>query len=103
MSVQVLTSTFWPMTHTPAPCNFTPEMLKSCSAFERFYLSRHSGRKLSWQPSLGSSDVRVTFTHSETAKTRTHDLNVSTYALVILMQFETLGKDEFLTYAVRSH
>lgn len=39
--------------------------------------------------------MRVTF------KNQTHDLNLSTYALVILLQFESLGADDFLTYAVR--
>jgi cullin 3 len=36
--------------------------------------------------------VRVTF------KTRKHDLNVSSLALVILLLFEDLGEGEFLTY-----
>jgi cullin 3 len=41
---------------------------------------------------LGSADVRVTF------KARKHDLNVSSFALVILLLFENLGEGEFLTY-----
>ena len=69
-------------------------MVKSCNAFERFYLSRHNGRRLSWQPSLGNADVRVRF------KSKSHDLNVSTYALVILLLFETLGPEDILTYEV---
>jgi len=69
-------------------------MIKSCKSFERFYLSRHSGRRLTWQPSLGNADVRVSF------KNKKHDLNVSTLALVILLLFEDLDDDEFLTYDV---
>ncbi|KAG9051559.1 Cullin-3 [Tulasnella sp. UAMH 9824] len=92
ISVNVLTSTFWPMALKPAPCNFPPSMVDSCKVYDRFYQSRHTGRKLSWQPSMGSADVRATF------KTRTHDLNVSTFALVILLLFENLGEGEFLTY-----
>lgn len=92
ISVNVLTSTFWPMGLKPAPCNFPSSMVESCKVYDRYYQSRHSGRKLSWQPSMGSADVRATF------KTRTHDLNVSTYALVILLLFENLGDGEFLTY-----
>lgn len=94
LSVQVLTSTFWPMPHASAPCRFSNDMVKSCNAFERFYLSRHNGRRLSWQPSLGNADVRVRF------KSKSHDLNVSTYALVILLLFETLGPEDILTYEV---
>lgn len=69
-------------------------MVKSCKSFELFYFSRHSGRRLTWQPSLGNADVRVSF------KSRSHDLNVSTFALVVLLQFEDLPEGEFLTYEV---
>lgn len=69
-------------------------MGKACKSFEQFYLSRHSGRRLTWQFSLGNADVRVRF------KTRNHDINVSTFALVILLLFEDLPDDEFLTYGV---
>lgn len=65
-------------------------------AFERFYLSRHSGRRLTWQPSLGNADVRVAF------KSRRYDLNVSTFALIILLLFEDLPDDGFLEYQVRA-
>ncbi|THG92768.1 hypothetical protein EW026_g8250 [Hermanssonia centrifuga] len=92
ISVIVMTSTFWPTSHSPATCTF-PEELTGCSKqFEQFYLSRHSGRRLTWQPSLGNADVRVSF------KARKHDLNVSTFALVILLLFEDVGDGEFLTY-----
>lgn len=92
INVTVMTSTFWPMSYAPIPCTFPSLLLKACKSFEQFYLSRHSGRKLTWQPSLGNADVRVAF------KARKHDLNVSTFALVILLLFENLGEGEFLTY-----
>ncbi|KAF8656825.1 hypothetical protein AX16_002373 [Volvariella volvacea WC 439] len=93
LSVIVMTSTFWPMSHSPSPCSLPLQLLKACKSFEQFYLSRHSGRRLTWQPSLGNADVRVTF------KARKHELNVSTFALVILLLFEELGDDDFLTYS----
>jgi len=43
---------------------------------------------------MGNADVRVSFDK------KTHDLNVSTFALVILLLFENLPNDEFLTYEV---
>ena len=72
-------------------------MLKACQSFEQFYLSRYSGRRLTWQLHLGNADVRVAF------KSRSHDLNVSTYALVILLLFENLEEEGFLTYEVRRY
>ncbi|KAF5377370.1 hypothetical protein D9757_008038 [Collybiopsis confluens] len=92
ISVIVMTSTFWPMSHSSSPCNLPHQLLNATKPFERFYLSRHSGRRLTWQPSLGNADVRVAF------KNRKHDLNVATFALAILLLFEELGDDDFLTY-----
>jgi cullin 3 len=44
---------------------------------------------------LGNADVRVTF------KVRKHDLNVSSFALVILLLFENLGDGDYLAYEER--
>ncbi|KAJ7593081.1 Cullin-domain-containing protein [Mycena floridula] len=92
ISVIVMTSTFWPMSHSPSPCLLPADMVKATKSFEQFYLARHSGRRLTWQPSLGNADVRVNF------KNRKHELNVATFALVILLLFEDLEDDGFLTY-----
>ncbi|KAG6817343.1 hypothetical protein H0H87_009942 [Tephrocybe sp. NHM501043] len=92
LSVIIMTSTFWPISHNVTPCTYTPEMAKTCKSFEQFYLSRHSGRRLTWLPSHGNADVRVDF---DAAKI---ELNVSTFALVILLQFQGLAPDAFLTY-----
>ncbi len=92
INVTVMTSTFWPMSYAPVPCTFPPLLVRASKSFEQFYLSRHSGRKLTWQPSLGNADVRVTF------KARKHDLNVSSFALVILLLFENLEEGGYLTY-----
>ena len=43
---------------------------------------------------MGNADVRVAFS------AKSHDLNVSTHALMILLHFEKLGDDDFLTYSV---
>ncbi|KAF5382100.1 hypothetical protein D9615_004330 [Tricholomella constricta] len=93
LEVIVMTSTFWPMSHSASPCTFTLDMRKSCKSFEQFYLSRHSGRRLTWQPSLGNADVRVAFNAAKI------ELNVSTFALVILLQFQDPADDAFLTYS----
>ncbi|KIK96146.1 hypothetical protein PAXRUDRAFT_826271 [Paxillus rubicundulus Ve08.2h10] len=92
LSVTVTTSTFWPMSHSASTCVLPELLTRACKSFEHFYLSRHSGRRLTWQPSLGNADVRVQF------KSRKHDLNVSTFALVILLLFDNIAGDEFLTY-----
>ncbi|KAK7050999.1 hypothetical protein VNI00_005111 [Paramarasmius palmivorus] len=92
ISVIVMTSTFWPMTHSASPCNLPSQLLKATQSYEQFYLKKHTGRRLTWQLSLGNADVRVAF------NTKKYDLNVSTFALVILLLFEDVEDDGFLTY-----
>lgn len=82
------------MSHVASASVFPEILTKACKSFEHYYLSRHSGRRLTWQPSLGNADVRVQF------KARKHDLNVSTFGLIILLLFENVEDDGFLTYEV---
>lgn len=83
------------MSQAGPTCNLPDALMQSCEHFKGFYLSRHTGRRLTWQPSLGNADVRVSFDKKK------HDLNVSTFALVILLLFEDLPDDDILTYEVR--
>lgn len=84
VGVTVLTSTFWPMNLSASPkCVMPSVVLQGCKAFEHFYFDRHSGRRLTWQPQMGSADVRAYF------KKGKHLLNVSTYAMVVLLLFNT--------------
>jgi len=98
MAVTIMTSNNWPsnLTQKPPACNLPEVMLEACQSFEKYYLSRHSGRRLTWQLALGNADVKVAF------KNRKHDLNVSTFALIILLLFEELGEGEILSYEVTS-
>ncbi|KDR76203.1 hypothetical protein GALMADRAFT_225884 [Galerina marginata CBS 339.88] len=93
LNVTIMTSNAWPMTHSASTCLLPSEMAKSCKSFEKFYLSKHSGRRLTWQLSLGNADVLVNF------RAKSHELNVSTFALVILLLFEDLDDNDFLTYS----
>jgi len=91
ISVTVMTSTYWPSAAN-ATCTLPEVLVKATKSFEMYYLSKHTGRRLTWQPSMGTADVRVQF------KSRKHDLTVSTIALVILLLFEDLKEDDFLMY-----
>lgn len=83
-SVTVLTSTFWPMNLSASPKCVMPTVVSQArKAFEHFYFDRHSGRRLTWQPQMGSADIRSQFKKSK------HLLNVSTYAMVVLLLFNT--------------
>ncbi|KAF9937420.1 Cullin-3 [Modicella reniformis] len=92
LSVTVLTSTFWPVPSNPAPCNLPTEFLAATRIFERFYTSRHNGRKLTWHSTMGTVDLRASF------DARKHDLNVSTMAAVVLLLFNDVPAGESLSY-----
>ena len=40
---------------------FSFQMVKFQDIFKKFYLSKHSGRKLQWQPTLGHCVLKATF------------------------------------------
>ncbi|KAI8146282.1 Cullin [Fennellomyces sp. T-0311] len=92
VSVTVLTSTFWPMNLSSSPkCTLSQEAIQACKSFEQFYFGRHSGRRLTWQPQMGTADIRGNFKKSK------HMLNVSTYAMLVLLLFNDVNEGDCLT------
>ena len=93
ISVNVLTASYWPPQIVAAsPCIFGSRLTLAMSIFQKYYDSRHSGRRLTWQGNLGTADVRVQF------KARAYDLNVSTQALIVLLLFEDATADQTMGY-----
>ena len=80
LSVHVLTTGFWP-TQVGAKCILPPQIVRCCETFKEHYLKQHSGRRLTWQANMGSADVKAVF------GTRKYEINVSTYLMCILLQF----------------
>lgn len=106
LDVHVLTSTMWPM-ESMAPsykdgeakptCIFPSQIERIKLGFEKFYLDKHSGRQLTWQANMGTADIRAYFAESK-GKIKTRELNVSTYAMVILLLFNDLPPGESLDF-----
>jgi len=82
LSVHVLTTGFWP-TQNPhsAKCILPPQIVRCCETFKEHYLKQHSGRRLQWQANMGSADLKAAF------GSRKYEINVSTYLMCILLQF----------------
>ena len=104
MEVNVLTSTMWPMeamapsyrkNEPESKCIFPSEIDRIKQGFEKFYLDKHSGRQLTWQANMGTADLRAYFAEMKGKKTR--ELNVSTYAMVILMLYNDLPPGQSYT------
>jgi cullin 3 len=122
---RVLTTGFWPTQTVLPKCNLPTSARFAFETFKRFYLSKHSGRQLTLQPSLGSADLNAVFygrpmksepnsgdvannfedensnqsaTSSAVASSvtsRKHILQVSTYQMVVLMLFSNKEKWTF--------
>ena len=105
LDINVLTSTMWPL-EAMAPtfgsedsrptCIFPPSIDAIKQGFEKFYLGKHSGRQLTWQANMGTADIRAYFPESK-GKIKTRELNVSTYAMVILLLFNNLPSGASIT------
>eukprot|EP00890_Picochlorum_soloecismus_P002261 jgi/Picsp_1/3035/NSC_01257-R1_cullin 3 len=91
LSVQVLTTGAWPSSgHSQqGACNLPRELDACCEQFREYYDNAHSGRKLTWQTSMGTAEVRATF------GTKKHEISCSTHQMVVLM---LLNDSESLTY-----
>lgn len=81
MAVNILTMGYWP-TYTPAEIILPVDMIKYQVTFKRFYLDKHSGRKLQWQNTLGHCVLRSTFTEDNVK-----DLQVSLFQALVLFMF----------------
>jgi len=60
MTVNILTMGYWP-TYQAMEVNLPSEMIQYQEMFKRFYLVKHSGRKLQWQPNLGHCVLKANF------------------------------------------
>lgn len=112
LTVNVLTSMTWPLESMGSgsaedeegkrtKCIFPTAIDRVKKSFELFYGEKHSGRQLSWLANMGSADIRATFPKVPTkdgVKERKHELNVSTYAMVILLLFNGLEDDQGYTF-----
>jgi cullin 3 len=60
LSVQVLTTGFWP-SQVSSGCNLPATIATCTEVFKRHYLKQHSGRRLQWQASMGTAELKARF------------------------------------------
>lgn len=98
LEVSILTTTVWPVGVPDASersCNYPRDMQQIKDSFENAYLSKHTGRKLTWLPHMG--DVTLRATYRKAGKPITYEVNGSIYAAIVLSLFnehERLTADE---------
>eukprot|EP00245_Coleochaete_scutata_P015265 TRINITY_DN6730_c1_g2_i1.p1 TRINITY_DN6730_c1_g2~~TRINITY_DN6730_c1_g2_i1.p1 ORF type:complete len:826 (+),score=198.29 TRINITY_DN6730_c1_g2_i1:104-2581(+) len=88
MSVHVLTTGYWP-TYPPMEIRLPHELNVYQDIFKDFYLSKHSGRRLMWQNSLGHCVLKADFPKGK------KELAVSLFQTVVLMLFNDLEELSF--------
>jgi len=90
LTVSVLTMGTWPIPQGPS-IQLPLQVANTSKVFEEFYLRRHSGRKLTWLPGLGTADLKAHYPKKR------YTLTVPTYIMAILMLFNESDKQ---TYSV---
>jgi cullin 3 len=106
IDARVVTANVWPFDalfksgedkDVQRQCKYPPSVERTKQLYERFYLSKHTGRKLTWMPNLGDADVRATFKSAD-GKVRRYELNVPTHAMIVLMLFNELPAAQPITF-----
>ncbi|XP_015235863.1 PREDICTED: cullin-4A [Cyprinodon variegatus] len=80
LTVNILTMGYWP-SYTPMEVHLPSEMVKLQEVFKLFYLGKHSGRKLQWQPTLGHAVLKAEFKEGK------KELQVSLFQTLVLLMF----------------
>lgn len=89
LSVQVLTTGFWPVPSPLTPVILPSVAARECAAFVKYYSGAHSGRRLMWHPNMGTAEVNAEFA------TGKKELVMHTYQMVVLMLF---NNEDTLTF-----
>eukprot|EP00058_Branchiostoma_floridae_P007859 XP_002593347.1 hypothetical protein BRAFLDRAFT_277112 [Branchiostoma floridae] len=94
LTVNILTMGYWP-TYIPMEVHLPPEMVRYQEIFKSFYLAKHSGRKLQWQPTLGHCVLRADFRAGK------KELQVSLFQSLVLIMFN--DGDDFTTEYIKQY
>ncbi|PNS17618.1 hypothetical protein CAC42_3013 [Sphaceloma murrayae] len=91
LGVNVLSAAAWP-TYPDIPVVIPADVNVAIEDFERYYKSKHSGRKLAWKHALAHCQVKAKFAKA------TKELLVSSFQAIVLLLFNGLPEGERLSY-----
>ncbi|KAI1435380.1 Cullin [Xylaria sp. CBS 124048] len=83
---------------------YPPEIQKLQNSFFEFYSKNRNGRVLTWIGTAGNADIKCTFpkipgkSSGPLSKDRRYEINVSTYGMIVLLLFNTVKDDEWLSF-----
>jgi len=93
-SVMVLGTNFWPLNPPTHTFTIPADILPTYERFQRYYQSKHSGRKLTWLWNYSKNELRANYTNPK------YILMTSSYQMAVLVQYnnnDTLSLDELVT------
>lgn len=91
LNASVLSAAAWP-TYPDVPVRIPPNVAASISDFERFYHSKHTGRKLQWKHQLAHCQLRARFPKGN------KELVVSAFQAIVMLLFNDVADGEPLGY-----
>ncbi|KAG6117172.1 hypothetical protein E4U14_008056 [Claviceps sp. LM454 group G7] len=114
LNVSVLSSNYWPQEvmgrqasigddSSRVSCNYPPVVERLQASFQQFYLGNRNGRKLTWIGTTGSADIKCVFPaipgkSGALAKERRYEINVPTFAMVVMLLFNDIDNSQSLTF-----
>ncbi|KAI2619255.1 putative cullulin 3 [Hypoxylon sp. NC1633] len=113
LSIRVLAGNNWPkevMGRTALPdgqsakIHWPRDIQGLQDSFFKFYTRSRNGRVLTWLGGPGTADIKCVFpkiagkTSGPLSRERRYELNVSTYGMVVLLLFNDLAEDEWLSF-----
>jgi cullin-4 len=101
LTVNILTMGYWP-TYPVLEVTLPMEMVQYQTIFNKFYLGKHSGRKLQWQPTLGHCVLKATFAQVNILmKLRMEYMLIEcNMRLFVLLEVECLQRLQYILFPV---
>ena len=93
-SIMVLGTNFWPLYPPPHDFVIPTEIVPTYDRFQKYYQTKHSGRKLTWLWNYSRNELRTNYTNQK------YTLVTSSYQMAVLLQYnrtDTLSLNELVT------
>jgi len=92
-SIMVLGTNFWPLNPPGSDFIVPTDIQPTYDRFQKYYQTKHSGRKLTWLWNYSKNELRTNYTNQK------YILMTSSYQMAVLLQYnkhDTLSLDELL-------
>lgn len=93
-SIMVLGTNFWPLNPPSHDFILPSEILSTYDRFQKYYQTKHSGRKLTWLWNYSKNELRTNYLNQK------YILMTSSFQMAVLLQFnknDTLSLAELVT------